>query len=51
MIFIVVKFKVLDKYRNDWLLVTQEFTDATDPSRATSGSNGITAQTIPPNSC
>ncbi|MFC9769046.1 putative quinol monooxygenase [Rhodococcus jostii] len=29
MIFIVVKFNVLDKYRNDWLLVTKEFTDAT----------------------
>ncbi|MFC0452012.1 putative quinol monooxygenase [Rhodococcus jostii] len=29
MIFIVVKFKVLDKHQNDWLLVTKEFTDAT----------------------
>ena len=29
MIFIVVKFKVLDTHQNDWLLVTKEFTDAT----------------------
>lgn len=29
MIFIVVKFKVLEQYQNDWLLITSEFTDAT----------------------
>ncbi|MHC3370832.1 putative quinol monooxygenase (plasmid) [Rhodococcus aetherivorans] len=29
MIFIVVKFKVLDEYQSDWLTITKEFTDAT----------------------
>ncbi|MEV6338878.1 putative quinol monooxygenase [Nocardia vinacea] len=29
MIFIVVKFKVGDDFKNDWLLITREFTNAT----------------------
>lgn len=29
MIFIVVKFKVIDEFRNDWPLITREFTKAT----------------------
>lgn len=29
MIFIVVKFTVLDKHQNDWLQATKEFTEAT----------------------
>ncbi|MFC9551985.1 putative quinol monooxygenase [Rhodococcus sp. NPDC056960] len=29
MIFIVVKFKVLDRHQENWLVTTEEFTDAT----------------------
>ncbi|MGY4099018.1 putative quinol monooxygenase [Nocardia sp. R16R-3T] len=29
MIFIVVKFKVIDEFKDNWLLITREFTDAT----------------------
>lgn len=29
MIFIVVKFDVLDEHKDDWLEITREFTDAT----------------------
>lgn len=29
MIFIVVRFKVRDEFRNEWPLITREFTDAT----------------------
>lgn len=29
MIFIVVKFNVLEEYQDDWLLITKDFTEAT----------------------